>query len=393
MAPILRDVHVWPPIGFPGQKWDVSEQLGIVDYPVDEMDALLRGSRKVSELLSEALEARRIVVPRSSIQLMPAGLSDTKDLHVQVLNWMNDGDDLARVFVPEGFHNLSASVRDQLTLRMWEETLRFFAERRGWDPSAVSEAVDAVGRTDCTREWVGPSKWNPGRSMQMRLVGSIHDDGFLRLQVETEDRRGATRRSEPVIGGTTRPGFQRAARAARWSSPTTVRVSVLPSALTGGASVFEVETTTGQLVGGDDSVRVIPITPTGPASPVGFRLTLERHDAVSVRWGGSGPMNNVPHAYSVEMDRLGDVIRSPRWLTWWAQAEVDEVTGYVDHEPATSTPVVQFQRRKLMLIVRRPTASIPTVDAEASALARADLDAAIHRVAVRRSLNSPPPLD
>lgn len=392
MAPILRDVYIWPPTGVPDRKWDVSAELSIVGCPVDDMDALLRGSRKVSEALGEALEARRIAVPRSSIRLIPGGLSDSADVHVEVSDWMRDGDDIAWVFVPRGFHNLSASDRDDVVLSMWEETLCFFAERRGWDRSAVSEAAAAVRRRDVTAAWAGPWKWNRGRSTQMRLVGSLWDDGFLRVHVETVDRGGAVQRSEPVIGGTTRPGFARAVRATRWSSATTVQIGVLPSALTEVAAVFEFDTTTGRLSGGDDSERVIPISPTGPASPVGFRLTLQRVDGVAVSWGGGGPTNGVPSAYLDEMNRLGSVIRSPLWLTWWARAEVDEVDGYVDYNPTTSTSLVRFTGRRLTLILRRSTDTIPPGGVEAATLARSDLGAAVRRVAERRSLGSPPAL-
>jgi hypothetical protein len=393
MAPTLRDVHMWPETGWPDRRWYPSDADDDTYGPVLDVDALLRGSKKVTELLGERLAEEGITMPFASIRLMPGPMSASGDLEVEISDHMAGGEDIAHVGVPTGFHDLGVPARDALVLLMWRETLKRLVARRGGDPAAVDRAADAARRDDHEVPRHGPWKQDRSRSRRMRLVGVLRDDGFLRLRVEVEDLRGepSSRLSQEIIGGSTYWSFDRAARGLRWTSSSTVEGISIPGIIMGDRGSFTFDVATGAIEVRGGHADPLPIEPTGPATAIGFRFVEQPDDHVQVYWGGGGPTNEVPQEYLDEADRLGDVIASPEWMAWWRLVDVDEVSAHVDYMPSTSRTIVRFRGRALSVSIMRPAETIPTGPA-AALLARHDAEAALVRIAERRGTRAAPAL-
>jgi hypothetical protein len=384
---------MWPSAGWPVRRWCPPEMDDDPHAPVLEMDALLRGSKKVTELLGECLAEEGITMPRSSIRLLPGPPSATGDLEVEISDHMAGGEDMGHVGVPAGFHDLGVRERDALLLLMWRETLKRLVARRGGDPAAVDRAADAARRDDHEIPRYGPWKQDRGRSRRMRLVGVLRDDGFLRLRVEVEELRGerSSRRSDEMVGGSSYWSFDRAARSLRWTSSTTVEGISVPGIVLGDRGSFVLDAETGAVEVHGGHADPLPIEPTGPARAIGFRVVEQPADRIRVHWGGGGPTDEVPREYLAEAHRLGRVLESPEWIAWWRLVDVDEVSAYVDHLPSSSASIVRFRGRALGITVRRPADTIPTGSA-AALLARHDTEAVLVRIAERRGIRPAPSL-
>ncbi|KDP91509.1 hypothetical protein W824_06110 [Clavibacter cf. michiganensis LMG 26808] len=393
MAPTLRDVHMWPDTGWPDSRWCPPEMDDDPHAPVLEMDALLRGSKKVTELLGECLAEESITTPFASIRLVPGEPSASGDLEVEISDYMAGGEDIAHVGVPAGFHDLSVRARDALVLLMWRETLKRLVARRGGDPAAVDRAADAARRDDYEIPRYGPWKQDRSRSRRMRLVGVLRDDGFLRLRVEVEELRGerSSRLSDEIIGGSTYWHFHRAARSLRWTSSTTMEGVSVPGIILGDRGSFALDAETGSIEVRGGQREPLPIEPTGQARAIGFRFVEQPDDHIQVYWGGGGPTNEVPQEYLDEMDRLGDVVDSAEWIGWWRLVDVDEVCAYVDYLPSSSASIVRFRGRALSVTIKRPADTIPTGPA-AVLLARQDTESVLARIAERRKIQPAPAL-
>ncbi|RII94326.1 hypothetical protein DZF95_04125 [Clavibacter michiganensis] len=393
MAPTLRDVHMWPETGFPDRRWSPPEMDDDAHAPVLEMDALLRGSKKVTELLGECLAEQSITMPFASIRLMPGVPSASGDLEVEISDHMAGGEDIAHVGVPEGFHDLDVRERDALVLLMWRETLKRLVARRGGDPAAVDRAADAARRDVYEVPRNGPWKQDRSRTRRMRLVGVLRDDGFLRLRVEVEALRGerSSRLSDEMVGGSSHWSFDRAARSLRWMSSTRIEGISVPGIILGDRGSFELDTETGVVEVRGGHVLPLPIEPTGPARTIGFRFVEQPDDRIQVYWGGGGPTNEVPQEYLDEVHRLGDVVASQGWTDWWRLVDVDEVSAHMDYMPSRSASIVRFRGRALGVTVKRPADTIPTGSA-AVLLARRDTEAVLVRIAERRGIRPAPAL-
>ncbi|RIJ60174.1 hypothetical protein [Clavibacter phaseoli] len=384
---------MWPETGFPDRRWCPPEMDDDAHAPVLEMDALLRGSKKVTELLGECLAEQSITTPFASIRLMPGAPSASGDLEVEISDHMAGGEDIAHVGVPVGFHDLDVRERDALVLLMWRETLKRLVARRGGDPAAVDRAADAARRDDYEVPRYGPWKQDRSRSRRMRLVGVLRDDGFLRLRVEVEELRGErlSRLSDEMVGGSTYWSFDRAARSLRWTSSTRIEGISVPGIILGDRGSFELDTETGVVEVRGGHVLPLPIEPTGRAAAIGFRFVEQPDDHIQVYWGGGGPTNEVPQEYLDEVHRLGDVVASPGWTDWWRLVDVDEVSAYMDYMPSRSASSVRFRGRALGVTVKRPADTIPTGPA-AVLLARRDTEAVLVRIAERRGIRPAPAL-
>ncbi|WP_147361584.1 hypothetical protein [Clavibacter californiensis] len=257
--------------------------------PVLAMDALLRGSLKVTEPLGECLAAEGITMPFASIRLLPGRPSASGDLEVEVSNHMAGGEDIAHVSVPAGFHDLDVRERDSLVLIMWRETLKRLVARRGGDPAAVDRAADAVRRDDYEFQRHGPWKQDRSRSRRMRLVGVLRDEGFLRLRVEVDELRGerSLRLSVEILGGSSYWSFDRAARSPRWTSSTTVEGISVPGIILGDRGSFTFDVVTGAVEVRGGHVDPLPIEPSGPATAIGFRFVEKPDDHIDVMWGSA----------------------------------------------------------------------------------------------------------
>lgn len=391
MAPILREVHLWPHTGHPDVRWSPPRPPDESDWPLLEMDAILRGSRKISEPLGERLAEQRIEMPSASIRLFPGGASASTDLEVEISRIVTDGENTVHFAVPAGFHNLDVRARDELVLTMWTETLRRLVSNHGGDPAAVSRATDALRGVDYEEPRRGPWKQNPARSHRMRLIGVLKDDGYFRLRVEVEHLGGGRPPvlSETIVGDSTFWSFDRAARDLRWTSSSSVEGVSIPGILLGDRGRFTLDVATGAVHLSGGFTTPLPIEPTGPAVGAGFRFIEQPADDVYVGWGGGGPVNDVPAEYLAEVDRLADRLCSPEWKQWWRLVGVDQVSGYVNYEPPRETPIVRLVNKSLTMIVRRSVAKIPT-GPEAEQLARQDLEAALTRLAARQKVELPP---
>jgi hypothetical protein len=394
MAPTLRDVHFWPDTGWPDHRWYPSDLDDDTYGPVLDMDALLRGSRKVTELLGERLAEEGITMPFASIRLMPGLPSASGDLEVEVSDHMAGGEDIAHVHVPVGFHDLDVRERDALVLLMWRETLKRLVARRGGDPAAVDHAADAARRDDHEVPRRGPWKQDRTRSRRMRLVGVLRDDGFLRLRVEVEELRGerSSLLSDEMVGGSSYWSFDRAARSLRWTSSTTVVGISVPGIILGDRGSFAFDVVTGAVEVRGGHTDPLPIEPTGPATSIGFRFLEKPADHIDVMWGSAVyDFDDVPEEYEEERERIGDLLESPAWREWWKAVDVDEVRCVYDFSADKASSVVRFTGRGLSVSIKRPTATIPT-GAAATELALADVEAVLDRVATRRRIGPSPSL-
>jgi hypothetical protein len=394
MAPTLRDVHFWPDTGWPDHRWYPSDLDDDTYGPVLDMDALLRGSRKVTELLGERLAEEGITMPFASIRLMPGLPSASGDLEVEVSDHMAGGEDIAHVHVPVGFHDLDVRERDALVLLMWRETLKRLVARRGGDPAAVDRAADAARRDDHEVPRRGPWKQDRTRSRRMRLVGVLRDDGFLRLRVEVEELRGerSSLLSDEMVGGSSYWSFDRAARSLRWTSSTTVVGISVPGIILGDRGSFAFDVVTGAVEVRGGHADPLPIEPTGPATSIGFRFLEKPADHIDVMWGSAVyDFDDVPEEYEEERERIGDLLESPAWRGWWKAVDVDEVRCVYDFSADEASSVVRFTGRGLSVSIKRPTATIPT-GAAATELALADVEAVLDRVATRRRIGPSPSL-
>lgn len=394
MAPMLRDVHMWPDTGWPDKRWCPPEMDDDPDAPVLEMDALLRGSKKVTELLGECLAEEDITTPFASVRLMPGQPSASGDLEVEISDYMAGGEDIAHVGVPAGLHDLGVRERDALVLLMWRETLKRLVARRGGDPAAVDRAAEAARRDDYEIPRHGPWKQDRSRSRRMRMVGVLRDDGFLRLRVEVEELRGerSSRLSDEIVGGSTYWSFDRAARSLRWMSSSTVEGVSVPGIILGDRGSFVLDAETGAIEVRGGHADPLPIEPTGRPRAIGFRFVEKPVDHVQVYWGGGGPTNEVPPEYLDETERLADLLDSPEWIAWWRLVDVDEVRAYVDYLPSSSASIVRFRGRALSVTLKRPADTIPTGPA-AALLARRDTESALARIAERRKIRPAPVLE
>jgi hypothetical protein len=394
MAPTLRDVHMWPDTGWPDHRWYPSDMDHDTYGPVLDMDALLRGSKKVTELLGERLAEEGITMPRASIRLMPGLPSASGDLEVEISDYMAGGEDLAHVGVPVGFHDLDVRERDALVLLMWRETLKRLVARRGGDPTAVDRAADAARRDDYEFARYGPWKQDRSRSRRMRLVGVLRDDGFLRLRVETEELRGerSSLLSDEIVGGSSYWSFDRAARSLRWTSSTTVEGISVPGIILGDRGSFISNAATGAIEVRGGHADPLPIEPTDPTTGMAFRFVEHPADHIDIMWGSAiYDFDDVPEKYEEERERLGALVKSSAWRGWWKAVDVDEVSCVYNFSAEKASSVVRFTGRMLSISIKRPTATIPT-EAAGTELALIDVRVVLDRIATRRKLGPTPSL-
>ncbi|PPF53915.1 hypothetical protein C5B94_09115 [Clavibacter michiganensis] len=300
MAAMLKSLLIWPDSGWTDVRWCPPHGEADPEWPLLAMDALLRGSKKVSERLSTCLAEQGIEMPRSEIRLMARGLSASGDLEVEIYDYTRDGPYVGSVRVPIGFHDLDVRRRDELVLQMWRETLTQIVACSGKDPAAVERAADAARRDDYEVPRHGPWKQDRSRSRRVRLVGGLHDDGFLHLHLEIEELRGfrETRLSDGMIDSTLGWSFDKAAKSVRWESSHVDEGVPTVSVVIEGGGRFELD-------GESGSIRVIggfeepwKIAPTAPAVPTGFRLVKKPDDHIDVLWGSAGDgFGAVPKEY------------------------------------------------------------------------------------------------
>ncbi|PPF68526.1 hypothetical protein C5E16_06550 [Clavibacter michiganensis] len=237
----------------------------------------------MSERLSTCLVEQGIEMPRSEVWLMAHGRSASGDLEVAVYDDTAGGAYFGSVRVPIGFHNLDVHRRDELVLLMWRETLKRVVARFSTDPAAVDRAADNAHRDDYEVPRHGPWKQDRSRSRRMRLGGGLHDDGFLHLQLEIEELRGdrEIRLSDIMIDSTLGWSFDQAARSVRWESSRVGEGGSTPNIIIdGGGGRFDLDMDSGAIRVTGGFADPLPIAPTGPAVPIGFRFADEPSDHV-----------------------------------------------------------------------------------------------------------------
>lgn len=360
------------------------------------MDTLLRGSRRVSELFSQALAEQRIQTPEASIRILPGGLSRTQDLEIDFGVATNREGFGLHVYVPANFHQAEQRARDELATTMWQDTLKELAARQGWDASGVDRAADSVRAADFQLSPRGPWRARAGLAHRFRLAGNLHDDGFFRLWIEIDSipESGSITSSAEFLGGSTMSSFSAAAKTFEWTSDNAVSGSVVSAGVVAQTGVVTVNAAAGFTTVIDGPPEPLPLSKavSGLASTVGFRFREPIESHVDVFYGGGGPTNDVPPDYLDEAALLGRRVREPEWLAWWAQLGVSTVFGTIDYaadRPRIATRLVGVELR---IDVARPQSSIPEHQ-DARSLARQDLATAIDQIVKRRSATPPPPFD
>ncbi|RKR75158.1 hypothetical protein [Frondihabitans australicus] len=399
MAPIRRELDIWPRTGFADQLWTEGWDPDDPDYPRESLDALLRTARRVSEMMSIAIAAERIDARRSSIRIMPQGASESGDVEVRVHSKLIDGGEVVGLLVPHGLESLAPEARAEVVLTVWTTALLRIAELRAWpDPAAVERAADVVRRQGFTLAFAGPEVPNPAGDRRMRVVGALHDDGFLRLQLEFRDSSagddGSLVTTPEFLGGSSVEAARRAIGGLRWLDDVLVggEARAMPG-LPSEIGVVRADARTGEL-----SVDAAPPAPRSSApvetaaSSVGVRLWERPARYIELRLGGGGPMNGVPRQYVGEIARLGDVVSAEGpWRDWWLQAGATAVTVFWWYDAVK--PGVRIRLGdEITGSFSRPVGSIEGGSA-AAAMARDDFGAVLERIRSRLSLDAHPPLD
>lgn len=220
----LRVVDVCPWGGAVDRPWS--------DDPAD--DAFARSSRRVSELVNQALQSVVIDNASSSVRLLtgtafPWPVKDDATVMVSVLADRIEGFDVANVLVPKSFLELHDEDRALVVLDVLTATLTELARHRSWDPAAVASLRDHALARSLHYVWNGPWKSSPDRRRRARFVGIIEADGVGRLTLEVETPASGELSSwGPYLSGCSPERFADVAKNARWTSSTTIRFDPVP---------------------------------------------------------------------------------------------------------------------------------------------------------------------
>lgn len=394
-VPILREVYMWPSTGFSDSVWDTNTTSDAT-WPTAEFDSLARTSRRVSEALSKALAEEAIEVPRGSIRLMPRGQSSSFNVEIEVPERIWEREEMPFIYVPIGFHLHDSEIRAELTATAWEMVLERIAELRGWDPRGVHRAARKVRSGRYQHRSYSLWRKSPDRTMEFRLVGSIHDDGFFRLRLEFRSCGSAepSSFSPQFVGGSTSPSFTRLAKSLRWAPGGYVRATIADGA------EFTFDPRHGGLDGDLDGDEVEPPprkngsfatqgVSRGSNITVAFRPVDPRAFSVFV---GAGPTSGVPEAYLNALWQFGEQVRQEGvWRDWWLQLGRSSVTFNTWFEREQDRVSVRLQDDAVTATTWRPSGSIPKAR-EAAALAREDFLRALARIQRRAKLADHPKL-
>ncbi|ROQ41084.1 hypothetical protein EDF46_0451 [Frondihabitans sp. PhB188] len=128
---------MWPSTGWPDRPWSESPEL----------DAFLRGGRRIFELFGDALAVERRTYPESFFVLRDRDPSESADVEFE-LEAVLQGAHVAGVHLPPGFHRLAQELRDLLTVELVSAALGAVARTGAFDEAAVERATASVRAGD-----------------------------------------------------------------------------------------------------------------------------------------------------------------------------------------------------------------------------------------------------
>ncbi|WP_188779913.1 hypothetical protein [Marmoricola endophyticus] len=369
------------------------------------MDAFVRSSRRVCELVERSLSDRHIVTPHSEVRLHAARSEDDRVL-VKINGTRDEGWDSATVLVPDAVADLSAQERGVLVLNVADKVITALADLRGWENvEQLSGIRDDALSHNLRYTQVGPWKTNRSRKLRARPVAEIADDGLTRLHYEVADARtgediGVTRSTWVMENRRLR--LQRLFEASRWQGPG--RIAVRRHEFYGqgqwSESVREFDV---------DEATPAP-TPADPSEPA--QLTPLSEDATArsnldvevVTWWGEGTDEPKVMSGGFTSDTPGDYSEYQAayfvvttWINqhcarWWAAAEPNVLHLYLGVSDYYRTGrSVRLNGDKVTATARRRPEDLHGNHRD-RALAREDLAALLARIATRLGLPAPPDL-
>lgn len=386
---------VWPDSGAVEGEWG--------DGPA--VDAFIRSSRRVCELIERSLSERHVEAPHSEVRLNAVRGEDERVV-VKILGTRDEGWDTATVAVPDAVADLSAQERGVLVLDFTDKVLSALADLRGWENAEQLAGIrDDALRHNLRYIQVGPWKTNRSRNLRARPVAEIADDGLTRLHFEVVDARtgqdlGVTRSTWVMENRDLR--LQKLFDASRWQGPG--RIAVLRHEFYGegrwreSVEEFDVDEATTSPAPADPS-EPAQLTPLLYDAPTRSGLDVE-----VVTWWGEGTdepkvmsggfTSDAPRDYS---DFQAAYFVFATWINqhcahWWATAQPNVLRlnfGVSDYYRTGKQ--VRLSGDEVTATARRRPADLRG-DHHDRALAREDLTALLARIATRLDLPSPPDL-
>ncbi|SNY71171.1 hypothetical protein [Paractinoplanes atraurantiacus] len=217
----LTWINFWPPAGFTDRPW--------LEHP-DE-DALVRSSRSVCELYTEAVAPAGLQARHSELRLF---CQHADDLLLEVDTDRGEGFECARAELPPGIAELPAPTRAALALELVHAAASRLARERGWDQTVLDAARQHALDNGLRFRWQGPPKTSPDRKLTAHPLFVLHDDGFARATIQIRRRADGhpLATSEPAPTNlSTSPAFARSARTLRWHGSRKVTSDLLTISL------------------------------------------------------------------------------------------------------------------------------------------------------------------
>ncbi|MCL8026451.1 hypothetical protein [Nocardioides bruguierae] len=378
---VVRTVLFYPYSGWRDRPWHESPAV----------DLLARSGRRVSEVYSREVTALGLQGPSSEARvfLSPAA-ADSDEGVVQVTVHQDFGGTFEAVHaeIPPGVADLHDAQRAALAFRILRAAVETLAPERGWSAEALGRAATAAQEAAPAWVFAWQSPWKSAPSRRWEARGAFHlvdPDAFGQAWIEARPRGEEDAdpvRSDVAPSFVSHEGFKRSARTLSWDGPVATMTSFGHMGLTEPTEVRLDPTSPGPRAAAPNPVTVDE----SAVPPVVVTVKGSVPEEPTIRFTGGGPMNGVAGAYSTPLFAYLNSLEE-QGRNWWAGA--DRLLLQIDVYFTDERPGISVRRLAHMMTatVRRAAPTTRGVDGEA--LARADVEALVAKVADRMGL---PPL-
>lgn len=378
--PALSLVEFWPQTGRRGGAW--------LKPPAE--DSLVKSSRRVAELYSEALTGLRLENRVSSLRLM-TGTAEAEEVVLAVnTKPVREGFEMARVEVPTGVADLTPLQRAVLVVEVVDEVLSRLAAARGWPRDDLRILRTYVLDRGLRFSWSSRPKASPNRRHQVQASYTMGDDGLGRGRVRLIDASGGVVGESPTFTAySTIEGWKRSASSIRWQGSGAVSLAGYSDRF--GLFEDRLDYTLEELslhpshVGAPSALPPAFLAGRPPRS-VGIRPAEAPRPRVFM--SGAGPTNDVNPKYLGTVMAMFEQVPDEvdRW--WAASGFVELCVRYHFDEPAVHTLLRAFGT-DMTVTIKRPTPD-PEAEADPVGTAHRELNAVLGAVQTRLSLPTVP---
>ena len=215
----LKSIDMYPYSGWMDRPWGLGADGSTPSqWTADDLDldAAARSSRRVAEALSMHLRAAAISSRRSSYRTM---LLEGRGVDAVTVSRLPVRHGPGPTLITSGFRNLLPDQRADVLLSALHRNLAPLAADEGWT-AELDACVARIREDGYACKWTSAWKRTRDRTLLVRIVARIEDDGYGRWIAEIADSEtNVLRRTRELIGWTWVSNFEVMAKEMRFAAP------------------------------------------------------------------------------------------------------------------------------------------------------------------------------